>query len=68
MTTPRLKIAKLDESSLKKLRQMEEATGTLIVAIEPAYPVADLDQEQVKQLQQLENDLGVVLIAYQTDL
>ena len=67
MTTPRLRIANLDEAALKKLHQMEEATGTLIVAVQPEYPIATLTQEQLDSLQQLETELGVVLIAYETD-
>ena len=65
MTTRRMKIADLDESSLKRLRQMEEAYGTLILALEPHYSLADLSDDKVKMLQQLEEELGVVLIAYQ---
>lgn len=66
MTIPKLKIAKLDEASLQKLRQLEEATGTLIVALEREYPLAELEQAQLAQLQQLEKELDVILIAYQT--
>lgn len=67
MTTPRLRIANLDEAALKKLRQMEDATGALIVAVEPEYPIAKLTQDQLDSLQQLETELGVILIAYDTD-
>lgn len=66
MNKPKLKLAELDDASLKKLRQLEEATGTLIVALEREYPIAELDQSQLKQLQVLESDLGVILIAYRT--
>jgi len=65
MTNPKLKIANLDEASLKKLHQLEESTGTLIVALEHEYPLAELEQAQLARLQQLENELGVILIAYQ---
>ena len=65
MKTPRLKFANLDELALEKLRQMEEATGTLIIAVEPEYPIARLTEDQLASLQQLEEQLGVVLIAYQ---
>lgn len=65
MTTRRMKIATLDDASLKKLNQMEEAYGTLIIALEPHYPLAELSDEQVKMLKQLEDEIGVVLIAYQ---
>lgn len=64
MTIRRMKIANLDEASLERLRQMEEAYGTLILALEPHYPLAELSEEQISQLKQLEEELGVVLIAY----
>jgi hypothetical protein len=65
MATPRMKIARLDEVSLNKLKQMEEALGAVIVAFETSYPLAELSDEQVNKLQQLEQELGVTLIAYQ---
>jgi hypothetical protein len=65
MTTRRMKIANLDDAGLEKLQRMEEAYGTLILALEPHYPLAELSEEQVNTLSQLEEELGVVLIAYQ---
>ena len=65
MAARRMKIASLDESELKKIRQMEESMGTLILALEPHVPLADLTEEQVEMLNTLEKELGVVLIAYQ---
>ena len=66
MTKPRMKIANLDEESIERIRQMEEAMDTLIVALEPHYPLAELNEEQVRKLQDLEKTLGVVLIAYKS--
>jgi len=66
MTKRRMKIANLDEASIKRIRQMEESMGSLIVALEPHIPLADLSEEQMEKLQVLEQDLGVVLIAYQS--
>jgi hypothetical protein len=43
---------------------MEEAMGTLIVALEPHFPLAELTEEQERKLQDLEKEMGVVLIAY----
>ena len=60
-----MKIASLDEAGIKRIHQMEESFGTLIVALEPHVPLAELSDEQVKKLQAVEQDLGVVLIAYQ---
>ena len=65
MTAKRMKIANLDEADLKKVQQMEETMGTLIIALEPHIPLAELTEEQVEALNVLEKDLGVVLIAYQ---
>ncbi len=64
MTTRRMKLANLDEASLNRLRQMEEAYGTLILALEPHHALAELSSEQINQLRNLEEALGVLLIAY----
>lgn len=66
MPTRRLKIANLDDDSLKRVRSMEDALGTLILALEPHYPLAELTPEQIKALKELEAELGVILIAYQS--
>ena len=65
MTKRRMKIADLDETSIERIRQMEESMGSLIVALEPHVPLAELTEEQVRKLQDLEKELEVVLIAYQ---
>lgn len=65
MTVKRMRIANLDEKSLKRVQQMEEQMGTLIIALEPHIPLAELSDDQVKRLNSLEEELGVVLIAYQ---
>jgi hypothetical protein len=65
MSKRRMKIANLDDPGLKKIQQMEESMGTLIIALEPHIPLAELTEEQVEKLCALEQELGVVLIAYQ---
>ena len=65
MPPRRMKIANLDEASLKRVQQMEESMGTLILALEPHIPLAELNDEQMEKLSTLEQELGVVLIAYQ---
>ncbi len=65
MSKRRMKIANLDEAGLKRVQQMEESMGTLIIALEPHIPLAELTEEQVETLNALEGELGVVLIAYQ---
>ena len=67
MSSPRMRMAKLDEASLRRLQNIEEAMGATILALEPIYPVAQLTPDQLEVLQKLEKELGVVLIAYQTD-
>ena len=57
MPKRRMKIANLDEAGIKKIRQMEESFGTLIVALEPHIPLAELSDEQVQKLQAMEQDL-----------
>ncbi len=67
MPTPRLKIATLDETTLDKVRLMEEELGSCIVALEPYLPAANLTEEQLQRLRALEKELGVVLLAYKAD-
>ncbi len=67
MPARRMKIASLDDEGIKRIQQMEESLGTLILALEPHYPLAELSDEQIKKLQELERELGVVLLAYQPE-
>ena len=60
-----MKIADLHDADLKKVQQLEEQMGTLIIALEPQIPLAELSEAQLERLNSLENELGVVLIAYQ---
>ena len=65
MPASRMKIANLDEASLKKVRELEEQMESVILVLEPHRPLADLTPEQVERVQSLEKDLGVLLLAYQ---
>lgn len=67
MANPRLRIARLDDASLEKLRALEEEFGACILALEPQYPLAELPPEKLQKLQALEKELGVVLVAYKND-
>jgi sugar phosphate isomerase/epimerase len=67
MNQTRLNPAPLDEESLAQLRQLEQETGTVIVAYQPESPFAPLDAGQVARLKDLERELGVVLLAYAND-
>ena len=67
MPEPRIRIAKLNEPTLEKIRVMEEELGTTIVALEPYLPAAPLTADQVQRLEALEQELGVILLAYRQD-
>jgi hypothetical protein len=67
MPEPKIRIAKLDEPTLEKIRVMEEELGTPILALEPYLPAAPLTSDQVARLKQLEQELGVILLAYKQD-
>jgi hypothetical protein len=66
MGKPQVKIAKLDEPRLKKVRDLEKELGVWAVALEPAARLADLSGKKLQQLQAKEKELGVVLLAYET--
>ena len=64
MDTTGMKIAKLDEQKVAKLRELESELGTCLVALEEEFSLARLSPEQVARLQDAERELGVVLLAY----
>jgi len=65
METPQIRFARLDKQRIERLRQLEEALGTYVLAFEPVMKIADLTPEQLELLQQAENDLDVILVAYE---
>lgn len=67
MVQQKMRFANLDESSLNRIKKMEEAMGSVILAVEPVYPVAELSPEQVERLQAVEKELGVVIVAYKIE-
>lgn len=64
MPASRMKIANLDEASLKRVRELEEQMESVILVLEPHRPLADLTSDQVQRLHSLEEELGVLLLAY----
>jgi hypothetical protein len=64
MQQTRLRPAPLDEDRLAPLRQLEQETGSVIIAYQPESPFASLSDEQQRRLKELEEQLGVVLLAY----
>ncbi len=60
-----LGIARLDESKVRRLMELEEEIGTHMLAVDQDCRCANLTDEQLKALQDAERELGVVLLAYE---
>lgn len=67
MDATRVKVAQLDEGQLAKVRELEEAMGTYVVALEPQHRLAALTEEQLKTLQEAEKALDVILLAFERE-
>jgi hypothetical protein len=65
MDAPNLQVASLSPEQIRKLKELEEKLGTIVVAYQQKYRFADLTDEQVALLQEAERDLGVTLLAYE---
>jgi len=59
-----LKIAKLPEDDVAKIRDLEESLGTHIMAYQSGLQMAVLTGAQVQEVQTIEEELGVILLAY----
>lgn len=64
MSTPMLLPAQLDETSLQRVRVMEQELGSVIIAYQSETPFLHLSEEQLRSLRELELELNVVLLAY----
>jgi hypothetical protein len=64
MNQTRLRPAPLEEAHLAPLRQLEQETGSVIIAYQAESPYAALSEDQQRRLKELEEQLGVVLLAY----
>lgn len=60
-----LKIAKLDDDSVAKIREMEEEMGVHIMALERGVKFIALAPEQLAKVEVLEKELGVMLLVYE---
>ena len=60
-----LKIAKLDQGSLDKIREMEKEMGVHIMALEPGVKFTVLTPEQLAEVETLEKELEVTLLIYE---
>jgi len=58
--------AKVDESQLQKIKDLEQNIGKVVVAIQPKQMFAQLTQDQLTALQTTERELGVVMVAYES--
>jgi len=60
-----LKIAKLDDDSVGRIREMEKEMGVHIMALEPGVKFIALAPEQLAEVEALEKELGVMLLVYE---
>ena len=60
-----LKIAKLVQGSVGKIREMEKEMGVHIMALEPGVKFITLAPEQLAKVEALEKELGVLLLVYE---
>jgi hypothetical protein len=60
-----LGLADLNEAQLRKINELEQDLGAVILAIKLTAHVADLTPDQVARLQTAEREMGVILLACQ---
>ena len=60
-----LKIAKLEEGDVAKIKSLEKELGVHIMALEPGVKFRMLSSEQLKKVQALEEELGVIMLVYE---
>lgn len=56
--------AKLDDSKVNELQNLESELGKTVVAVEPHPQPATMSPDQLDKLKRAEENLGVVLVAY----
>jgi hypothetical protein len=59
-----LKIAVLSDEDVAKIRELEESTGTHIMAFEPGLEIASLSAEDLLRIQELEGELNTTLLVF----
>jgi len=60
-----MKVAKLDEGGVSKIRALEKEMGVHIMALEPGVKFIALAPEQLEKVEALEGELGVILLVYE---
>ncbi len=58
------KIARLNEESIAKIRELERKLGKHIMAFESGIRIAKLTGDEVEQVATLEKELGVLMLVY----
>lgn len=56
--------AHLEPAKVRKIEQLEEELGVILLAHEKLTPVASLSAGDLEQLRAIEKKMGVVLVAY----
>jgi hypothetical protein len=62
-----LKVASLSDEDVARLRAMEKATGTHIMAFEPGLKIASLSDENVERIRELEAQLDATLLVFESE-
>ena len=60
-----LKIARLEEESVARIRALEKEYEVHIMAFAPGPDIASLPTDQVERIKALEEELGVTLLVYE---
>jgi hypothetical protein len=58
--------AQLDGVREKRIRELEQELGCLVVALHPETQLADLSKRQAERVAAVERELGVSLVAYES--
>ncbi|MDD1666373.1 MAG: hypothetical protein LUQ23_02410 [Methanomicrobiales archaeon] len=57
-------LAKLTKAQIKKVQDLEEDLGVILVAHERLPALSDLSREELRSLQKTEKEMGLTLVAY----
>lgn len=60
-------LAKLSDAQLRRVRELEEKLGVILVAHEKVPVLSDLSREDLRALQEMEKRLGLILVAYRPE-
>jgi len=60
-----IKYARLTDSQLKKIQNLEKELGNVyLLAVEKVPTIASLSEKDLSKIQKLEKEIGVILVAY----